>query len=61
MNYSKWMIAFDQKRNRVIISKRCLKRFKHNPKDPLVERDLARYWSNWCCKLLFWRKTKRII
>jgi len=26
-------VAFDRKRNRMIISKRCLKRFKHNPKD----------------------------
>jgi len=29
------MAAVDQKRNRVVISKRCLERFKHNPKDPL--------------------------
>jgi len=28
-------VPFDQKRNRMIISKRCLGRFKHNPKDPL--------------------------
>jgi len=27
----------------VIISKRCLERFKHNL---LVEKDLTRYWSN---------------
>jgi len=26
-------VAFDRKRNRVIISKCCLERFKHNPKD----------------------------
>jgi len=26
--------AFDQKRNRLIILKRYLKIFKHNPKDP---------------------------
>jgi len=19
-----------------------------------IEKDLAQYWSNWCCKLLFW-------
>jgi len=27
--------GFDKKRNRIFISKRCLERFKHNPKDPL--------------------------
>jgi len=26
-------VAFARKRNRVIISKRCLERFKYNPKD----------------------------
>jgi len=37
------MSAFDQKRNRVSISKRCLERFKRNSK----ERNLLRFWSNW--------------
>jgi len=27
--------TFDQKRNQIIISKRCLKKFKHNSKDLL--------------------------
>jgi len=50
-SYLKWTtqdgVAFDQKQNQVIISKHCLKRFKHNPKYS-IERDLAQ--SNLCCK-----------
>jgi len=39
--------TFDK--NRVIISKRCLERFKHNSKDLLSRKrkNLARYWNNW--------------
>jgi len=44
----------------VIISIRRLERFKHS-KDPLMERDLARYWSNWYCKWLFWKERQIVL
>jgi len=42
--------------------KACLERFKHNSKNlRWIERDLARYWSNWCCKWLFWGERQVIL
>jgi len=42
----------------VIISKHCLERFKHNPKDSLDRKRFGSiYWNNnWCCKWLFWEE-----
>jgi len=51
---------FNQKQDRVIISICRLERFKHS-KDLLVEKDLARYWSNWCCKWLFWKERQIVL